>query len=140
MGATRYDDHGSSVIGFIYQLEQLESIAAFFFAKSQLATDEETTIEESELWGKLAATQAYRYCQNVEAWEAFCAEQGIESDDLLASVPGLWLTQIVNDHMRTISPTCEQIAEMFHVDPQRILTVSRLRESWNELYTQLAGK
>ena len=64
------------------------------------------------------AMQAYHDCQNARAWEAFCAVQGVDSDDLLAAMPGLRLTQIVNDHMRNISPTGKAIEQMFPVDLQ----------------------
>ena len=129
------------MLAMMFRLEQLESIAAYWFARGQYSVESQDGVEDAADWINVAAGHAYRYSVNAEAWRRFCDEMAIDSDQLLQGMTGDWLCGLGDLNMPKSAPRQAKLAEMLPKlgAKEDVVTSDILLKQWRTLFGELLG-
>ena len=90
------------VLALIYVGEQLDAAASYFFALGAMADTDEPGPGD---WHLAAASCAYFFAANLDAWRRLCSGLGIAPDVLTAGNHRGWFLHYCEGHLPANAPT-----------------------------------
>jgi hypothetical protein len=124
-----------NMCALIHTAELLDHVAMLYMA----TLEDIRNPEETETWEFIAECHGYRYRVEVDAWEIFTNELGIDGLALMKANHKGSALDLFGDRIYELAPTREDVIEMFEArgeDPAKLPTPHASAREWQDLLNQ----